>query len=59
MHVAALTVVVRVMQPSGHAVEQPSIYRTVLGSAQPHGNDTVSRNMHVGTGQRIGSHPPG
>lgn len=35
------------------------MYSTVLGSAQPHGSDTVSRNTHVGTGQRIGSQPPG
>ena len=47
------------MQPSGHTDEQPSTYSTVFGSAHPHGNDTVSRNTQVGTGQRIGSHPPG
>lgn len=55
----SLTVVVRIMQPSGQAVEQPSTYSTVLGSSQPHGSDTVSREMHVGTGQGMGSHPPG
>jgi len=42
-HAVALTVVVRVMQPSGHVDEQPSTYSTVLGSVQPQGSDTVSR----------------
>jgi hypothetical protein len=47
------------MQPSGQVEEQPSTYRIVFGSGQPQGSDTVSRKMHVGTGQRIGSQPPG
>jgi hypothetical protein len=52
-------VLVRVRQPAGHAVWQPSTKSSVLGALHPHGSTRFSWTEHPGMGQRSGSQSDG